>query len=165
MRPTPLLVAIALAAGLGPAPARGQRAPTATDTLVVRIPAAATAAAVRSIAAAPPFDRSVPTGNPAVRYFVISRREVGAAELHEDWTDVAFVTAGSGVLRTGRTLADGRRTEPGEWRGNTILGPREQPVRPGDVVAIPAGMAHQWRPDRGVALTYLTVKVPPARRR
>jgi mannose-6-phosphate isomerase-like protein (cupin superfamily) len=163
MRFMHVVAASVFAASLASTPGSAQRAPVAPDTLVVRVPAEATAAAVRAIAAAAPIDRSIPTGNPSVRYVVITRKEIGAAELHEGWTDVAFVQSGSGVLRTGRTLAGGRRTEPWEWRGATIVGPREQPAQPGDVFVIPAGLAHQWRPNPGAPLTYLTVKVPPDR--
>ena len=99
--------------------------------------------------------------SPRYRYWVASRQETGAAEIHDRWTDVVFVQSGTAVLRTGPRLSDGRLEAPHEWRGAVIEQPQDRQVGPGDVLIIPAGVAHQYRPTGAGPFTYQTVKVPP----
>jgi mannose-6-phosphate isomerase-like protein (cupin superfamily) len=146
------------------APARGQPAQSArADTVVALIPAQAIVAAERSLAAATsPEDvaRELPSGDPSrYQFVVLSRRAAAAAELHDRWADVVFVRSGRAVLRTGHSLAQRRpRGGGGEWLG-AIENGQDRPVGPGDVVVIPAGIAHQWHPSGSEPLVYRIMKV------
>ena len=50
-------------------------------------------------------------------------------------------------------------TTAGEWRGGTIQNGGQRVLGPGDVVVIPAGIAHQLLPAPGQHFIYLTFKV------
>ncbi|HET7459028.1 MAG TPA: lipocalin-like domain-containing protein [Gemmatimonadaceae bacterium] len=146
-----LAASVSRAQATGPAPAR--------DTVVVHVRGAAAESAFRAIAAGPPIFRELPMPGGRYKYLAATRRETGDAELHERWADVAFVRRGTAVLRTGPSLEDARQVEPSEWKGRTIAGARDRVVAPGDLVVIPAGIAHQWRPRAGEPFSYLTLKV------
>ncbi len=91
-------------------------------------------------------------------YLFIRRVSPGEVEVHTAWDDVFVVRTGSGTLLTGSTAEGGRDTGPGERRGGHIPEPRSRALRSGDLVVIPAGLAHQVVPDGDEALTYLVVK-------
>jgi len=91
-------------------------------------------------------------------YLLIRRVSAGEVEVHTAWDDVFVVRTGSGTLLTGSTAEGSRNTSPGERRGGHIPEPRSRTLRSGDMVVIPAGLAHQVVPDAGGALTYLVVK-------
>ena len=160
---TLLTLAVAL---VGAAPFRGVRAQRPTpDTAVVHVTAGAIDSAFRDVAAAPPEARDLPTGALAhYQAIVLSRRTASEAEVHERWTDVVFVKRGAAVLRTGRALFRRRAGDPGEWSGSAVARPRDQLVGPGDVLVIPAGIAHQWRPSGPEPFSYVLVKVRPGGR-
>lgn len=90
------------------------------------------------------------------------RRTPGAVEVHRDWVDVTYVRAGSARLETGTTVRGDWKTGRGEWRGGRILHPRVHIMRAGDMVVIPAGLAHRFVPRKGKAFEYITIKVPAA---
>jgi len=91
-------------------------------------------------------------------YLLIRRTSPGEVEVHTAWDDVFVVRAGSATLLTGSTAEGGRDTAPGERRGGQIAKPQRRALRTGDVVVIPAGLAHQVLPDAGEPVTYLVVK-------
>lgn len=148
----------------------GQAAPETAP--VIHVPAAVTESTFRELAKArtargaaiPALEVAIDTattGDPRFRYWVAARRETAVAEIHEEWTDVVFVRSGTAVLRTGPRLADGRLEAPHEWRGAVIEHSQDRHLGPGDVVIIPAGVAHQYRPTGSAPFAYLTVKLPP----
>lgn len=96
------------------------------------------------------------------RYWAVRRRTPGAVEVHRDWVDVTYVRAGSARLETGTTVRGDWKTGRGEWRGGRILHPRVHIMRAGDMVVIPAGLAHRFVPRKGKAFEYITIKVPAA---
>jgi mannose-6-phosphate isomerase-like protein (cupin superfamily) len=137
------------------------------DTAVVRVTGGAIDSAFRSLAASKSsadIARDLPTGD-LTRYqlVVLSRRIAGPAELHERWSDVVFVRSGAAVLRTGRVLAGQRVQGQGEYSGSAISRGRDQPVEVGDMLVIPAGLAHEWRPTGKAAFSYVVLKVHPGR--
>lgn len=95
-------------------------------------------------------------------YRVVASRRVttGEPEVHDDWTDVTFVEAGHAVLLGGGQVNGGRLVSSGEHRGGRITGGQDEPVAAGDVLVVPAGVAHQFRLTPGDSIRYVTIKVP-----
>ena len=57
--------------------------------------------------------------------------------------------------------AAARRAAQGDKSGTAIMGGREAQVGPGDILLIPAGVAHRWTKVNG-SVVYLDVKFPKA---
>jgi mannose-6-phosphate isomerase-like protein (cupin superfamily) len=93
------------------------------------------------------------------QYLQIRRATNGVPEVHDRWTDVTFVQAGRGTLRSGGRVAGGQVTTPGEHRGGGIVGGTSRPVGPGDLMIIRAGVPHQYLIAPGDSLRYITTKV------
>jgi mannose-6-phosphate isomerase-like protein (cupin superfamily) len=94
------------------------------------------------------------------QYFAANRTQPGAAEIHRQWSDITIIRSGGGVLRTGHLIENQREVSPGEWRGETIQDSVDRQLHAGDLIVIPAGMAHQFTPIGSDPLIYVTVKVP-----
>lgn len=99
------------------------------------------------------------------QYVVMRRLTSGGPEVHDDWADVTFVQAGHGSLLSGGRVTGAALTGPGERRGGTIVGGTVRAIGPGDLLMIPAGVAHQYVVARGDSLRYITVKVARQRGR
>jgi uncharacterized RmlC-like cupin family protein len=157
-----LIVALLLAPPPGAAwlPSAGAQQP-GRDSSVVHIRRSAIDSAFRTIAATPAgVFHEIPTADPTRYQLVVaSRRAAGAAELHEDWADVVWVQAGEARLRIAPVLAQRRSAGPGEWTGVIGQPASERTVAAGDVLVIPAGLAHQWQPRGGVPFSYVVLKV------
>ena len=95
---------------------------------------------------------------PSYQYMAVIRKEPGEPELHSDWDDVVIVRSGTGVLQTGSELVGQRLMSPGNWRGGTIQHSDTRQLSEGDIVVIPAGIAHQFTPSGTRPLTYWAVK-------
>ena len=92
--------------------------------------------------------------------FMVAHREgSGEAEYHATQADIFFVQSGEATLLVGGELVDGKTTAPDEMRAASILGGTEKKLAAGDVVTIPAKVAHQVKLDSGKAFTYFIVKV------
>lgn len=83
----------------------------------------------------------------------------GRPAVHPDQAEYAIVIAGAGTLRTGKTMEGGRRTQPGLVEGDRIVDPVDRPLKPGDVLLIPAGVPH-WFGITGGRLVLLGTKIP-----
>jgi mannose-6-phosphate isomerase-like protein (cupin superfamily) len=92
-------------------------------------------------------------------YAVTHRDSSGGLEVHADWTDVFVVQSGSATMLTGGIADNAREVSPGEWRGGTIHGATNAPIKVGDVVVIPAGTPHQMLLRSGERISYLALKV------
>ena len=93
-------------------------------------------------------------------YFSVVARVQAAmpAEMHENWSDVYMIIAGSGAVEVGGTLDSPKTTAPGELRAPAITGGTKHKVSPGDVIHIPAKTPHRvLQPDGQI--TYLVFKV------
>jgi len=90
---------------------------------------------------------------------VAHREASGQAELHENQADVFVIQSGAATLVVGGKVVDGKTTGPGEVRGPGIEGGSKHAVAAGDIVHIPAKIAHQLTLDPGKQVTYFVLKV------
>jgi uncharacterized protein GlcG (DUF336 family) len=95
---------------------------------------------------------------PAFKLDAGRRTAPGEAELHAAVTDVMHVVEGHATVVTGGELRDGRDVAPGERRAPAIDGGTAHDLDEGDVLAIPAGVPHQFVVVSDPFL-YLVVKV------
>jgi mannose-6-phosphate isomerase-like protein (cupin superfamily) len=92
--------------------------------------------------------------------FMVAHREgTGEAEYHATQADIFVVQGGEATLVIGGELVDGKTTAPNEMRAPSIKGGAEKKLAAGDVVTIPAKVAHQVKLDPGKQFTYFVVKV------
>jgi mannose-6-phosphate isomerase-like protein (cupin superfamily) len=92
-------------------------------------------------------------------YALTHRDSSGTVEAHADWTDVFVVQTGQATMLTGGSADGSRESAPGEWRGGSIRGGTRALIKPGDVVVIPAGTAHQMLLAPGERISYLAFKI------
>ncbi len=90
---------------------------------------------------------------------VAHREGNGQVEIHEHYADVFVVVSGHATLLAGGTDKEAKATEPGEFRGGTILGGQRHALGPGDIVHIPATVPHQLLLDPNQSFTYFVLKV------
>lgn len=90
---------------------------------------------------------------------VAHREGNGEAELHDTQADVFVVQSGEATLIIGGTVVGGKTTAPGEVRGPSINGGEKRTLGAGDIVNIPAKIAHQVLVDNGKQVTYAIVKI------
>lgn len=94
------------------------------------------------------------------RSFMVAHREgSGLAEVHDKQADVMMISVGEVTMVHGGSVVDGKVTAPGETRGPSIKGGTETKLGPGDVLHIPAGVAHQMKLAPGAKVTYFVTKV------
>ena len=94
------------------------------------------------------------------RTFMVAHREgSGLAEWHEQQADVMLISQGEVTMVYGGTIVDAKTTAPGEMRGPSITGGTEVKLVAGDVLHIPAKVAHQMKLDAGKQVTYFVTKV------
>jgi glc operon protein GlcG len=87
------------------------------------------------------------------------RREApGEVEYHEHTVDVMHVLEGNATVVLGGEMRDAREIAPGELRAAAVDGGERRDLRPGDVLAIPNGVPHQFV-DVSQPFLYLVVKV------
>jgi len=89
----------------------------------------------------------------------VHREGSGEAEYHENEVDIFVVQSGTATLVVGGELQNGKTTAPGEMRAPSIEGGSRQKISAGDVVHIPAKVAHQVLLDSGGKFDYMVVKV------
>jgi mannose-6-phosphate isomerase-like protein (cupin superfamily) len=90
---------------------------------------------------------------------VVHREATGQAEYHETQADIIVVRAGSGSIKIGGKIMDGKTTAPNEIRGSWIEGAELHQLREGDVMHIPAKTAHQVMLETTQTIDYLAIKV------
>ncbi|MCU1237311.1 MAG: hypothetical protein JWP63_5278 [Candidatus Solibacter sp.] len=92
--------------------------------------------------------------------FMVAHREgTGEAEYHATQADIFMVQTGSASIIIGGELVDGKTTAPNEMRAASIKGGVEKMLAAGDVITIPAKVAHQVKMDNSKEFTYFVVKV------
>ena len=94
------------------------------------------------------------------RTFMVAHREgSGLAELHDKQADIMVISRGEVTMVYGGTVVDGKTTAAGETRGPSIKGGTEVKLGPGDVLHIPAKVAHQMKLAPGAQVTNFVTKV------
>jgi mannose-6-phosphate isomerase-like protein (cupin superfamily) len=94
------------------------------------------------------------------RTFMVAHREgSGLAEVHDTQADIMVISKGEITMVYGGTVVDGKTTAPGETRGPAIKGGTEVKLGPGDILHIPAKVAHQMKLEPGKQVTYFVTKV------
>lgn len=86
------------------------------------------------------------------------RTAAGAAEVHDDETDVIYVLSGKATFVTGGSVVEPQRTAEHEVRGKAIAGGETRALVPGDVVVVPRGTPH-WFQAVEAPFLYYVVKV------
>jgi glc operon protein GlcG len=87
------------------------------------------------------------------------RREApGEVEYHEHTVDVMHVLEGNATVVLGGEMGDVREVAPGELRAAAVDGGEPRDLRPGDVLAIPNGVPHQFV-EVSKPFLYFVVKV------
>jgi mannose-6-phosphate isomerase-like protein (cupin superfamily) len=82
----------------------------------------------------------------------------GAVELHDQETDVIYVTHGEATFVTGGVLEGGKIIKPGQHSGTSIQGGESHHLTKGDVIVVPAGVPH-WFKEVPQSISYYIVKV------
>jgi len=94
------------------------------------------------------------------RTFMVAHREgSGLAEVHDTQADIMVISRGEVTMVYGGTIVDGKTTAAGETRGPSITGGTEVKLGPGDILHIPAKVAHQMKLAPGARVTYFVTKV------
>ncbi len=101
-------------------------------------------------------DYVTPAGSHRFRF--IRRDADGRPEQHDAIEDVVFVQSGAGTLLIGGRML-GRTGD----LGTEIEGGTTYAVAAGDVLRIPAGVPHAYRPAQGGHITYVLVRMPAYR--
>ena len=83
----------------------------------------------------------------------------GRPAVHPADGEYTIVLEGAGTLMSGGRLAGPRMTRPDLIEGDRIDGGTTRPIRPGDVMLIPAGTPHWFGVDGG-RLVLLGIKIP-----
>ena len=127
----------------------------------IHLPAARLEAAVREASLAPGAPVLATTLEQRAHHasIMVRRTESSPPELHEEFDDLYIVQQGAAVLIYGGRYDGGERTAPGEWRGGSIADGQRQQLAPGDVVVVPADVAHQVEIAPGGSIVYHVVKV------
>ena len=90
---------------------------------------------------------------------VVIDHVIGKGETHEKMRDVWYILSGSGRFNLGGKLVSTRLSRPGERVGESLANAKTFSVTAGDVIDIPAGIAHQIDALDGRLEAFL-VKVP-----
>jgi mannose-6-phosphate isomerase-like protein (cupin superfamily) len=93
-------------------------------------------------------------------FMMVAHREgSGRAELHDTQADIFVAQEGEATLVYGGRIVEPKSTGPGETEGSSIEGGSRITLAPGDMVHIPARVAHQLLLAPGVKFTYAVVKI------
>ena len=88
-----------------------------------------------------------------------ARVKSGQGEWHHDYADVLIGVEGNAEIVTGGEVVNGKETQPGEIRGDSIQGGKKQPFGPGDIIRIEPQTAHQMLMTPGTTMRYMAVKI------
>ena len=89
---------------------------------------------------------------------VAVRHKDGGAEIHQEFSDIFFVVEGKATLLSGGEVENAKTASPGEIRGTAVKNGTSTRLSEGDVVHIPAGVAHQLLVAEGGTFVYFVVK-------
>lgn len=90
---------------------------------------------------------------------VAHREGDGIPEVHATMDDYFVVEKGEATLVIGGEVVAPKTVEANEIRGESIKNGEKKPLKPGDIVHIPAKMPHQLLIAKGKMFTYFVIKV------
>ena len=90
---------------------------------------------------------------------LLVRARHGGAEQHARFADLFIVLQGTPTLATGGTIVKAQAVAPGEIRGDSVENGKLQPLQPGDLTHVPAGLPHQMLVPGDRPVTCLVVKI------
>lgn len=90
---------------------------------------------------------------------LLVRTRHGGAEQHARFADLFIVLQGTPTLATGGAIAKAQTVAPGEVRGDSVENGKLQPLRPGDLAHVPAGLPHQMLVPGDRPVTCLVLKL------
>ena len=82
----------------------------------------------------------------------------GQVEVHNNWTDLLYITEGTATFVTGGKMINGKTTAPGEMRGEHIEGGETHHLEKGSLIVVPAGVPHWFKSIESPVVDYV-VKV------
>jgi mannose-6-phosphate isomerase-like protein (cupin superfamily) len=92
-------------------------------------------------------------------YVLVLRTRPSDVEEHSRWDDLIITRAGSGSIEVGRRTKGAHFLAAGELRGGAITAPSRLEIRAGDIVRIPAGIAHAFVPNGTEPWEFVVIKV------
>jgi mannose-6-phosphate isomerase-like protein (cupin superfamily) len=87
------------------------------------------------------------------------RSRDGEAEVHQHYAHLFCVLAGTATLVTVGTVTRPCTVEPGETRGDSIVGGSRQELKAGDIADVPAGLPHQMLIAEEKTITCFMMKI------
>jgi mannose-6-phosphate isomerase-like protein (cupin superfamily) len=90
-------------------------------------------------------------------------RAAGKPAVHPAQAEYTTVLSGTGTLVSGGRLLDAKASNADLTEGSRIEGGTTRPLKPGDVLLVPAGVPH-WFGITGRELVLLGTKIPQAAR-
>jgi len=97
--------------------------------------------------------------NDQTQFHMNHKEGTALSEIHDHWAEFQIIRNGEGTMNLGGSVVDAKIIEPGETRGTALKGATAQPLRPGDLLYIPAGTPHHTLVDRTKSQDKLIVKV------
>jgi mannose-6-phosphate isomerase-like protein (cupin superfamily) len=143
-----------------PAPAFAQAAPSDLKTFMSAADIQALIAKAKAVTPVRPLVSQPLVGTGGYRASLDYRAQITPANLHDKEAELWVFVEGSGTFTMGGSLVDAKRTDPANSSGTAITGGNSFHVAKGDVLIVPAGVAHQVAPDAGTAVTMITMHMP-----
>lgn len=94
------------------------------------------------------------------RIEMVHREGDAEAETHVNDSELFFIVSGEATEIVGGTPVGNKAVSPGEIHGSSLDGGMKVPLRPGDVVRMPANTPHRMMVAPGKQITFMVVKEP-----
>jgi mannose-6-phosphate isomerase-like protein (cupin superfamily) len=91
---------------------------------------------------------------------IVHREGDAEAETHVNNSELFFIVSGEATEIVGGTPVNNKTASPGEIHGSALNGGIRIPLRPGDVVRMPANTPHRMLVAAGKQITFMVVKEP-----
>jgi len=97
---------------------------------------------------------------PSYMLAVVHREGDAEAETHVNNSELFIIVSGEATEVVGGTPVNTRTVSPGEIHGSGLTGGMQVPLRPGDVLRMPANVPHRMLVAPGKQITFIVVKEP-----
>jgi mannose-6-phosphate isomerase-like protein (cupin superfamily) len=94
------------------------------------------------------------------RVEMVHREGDAEAETHVNNSEIFFIVSGEATEIVGGTPVNNKTVSAGEIHGSALEGGMRVPLRPGDVVRMPANTPHRMLVATGKQITFMVVKEP-----